>query len=284
MGHRNKKSLIRQTQERLDSMLAIGESKHQDKKIDLTERKIYSWNTYKSYLQQCCQFVKYCRDNHHCKNLADCRQYVQEWMESRQELSAYTQKLSASALCKLYGESLEELGITTKRAVRSEITRSRGTAKRDSHFSEEKNADFVEFCRSTGLRRSEITKLRGDQLIERDGQYYICITGKGGRYREAPVCGNVRLVIGKMQAAGIGKVWVKVPQNADIHSYRADYASRIYLKYARPIEELPRKERYICRKDKVGIVYDRKAMLEASKALGHNRISVVGEHYLRIEE
>lgn len=283
MGHKNKKSLIRQTQERLDSMLAIGQSKYEDKKLDLTERKIYSWNTYLSYLQQCCQFVRYCRDNHHCKNLADCRQYVGEWMESRKDLSAYTQKLSASALCKLYGESLEELGITTKRAARSEITRSRGTAKRDSHFSEEKNADFVEFCRSTGLRRSEITKLRGNQLIERDGQYYICITGKGGRYREAPVCGNVELVIGKMQAAGTGKVWAQVPGNADIHSYRADYATRIYSSHARPIEELPRSEKYICRKDKSGIVYDRKAMLEASKALGHNRISVVGEHYLRLD-
>ena len=283
MGHKNKKSLIRQTQERLDSMLAIGQSKYEDKKLDLTERKIYSWNTYRSYLQQCCQFVRYCRDNHHCKNLADCRQYVGEWMESRKDLSAYTQKLSASALCKLYGESSEELGITTKRASRSEITRSRGTAKRDSHFSEEKNADFVEFCRSTGLRRSEITKLRGNQLIERDGQYYICITGKGGRYREAPVCGNVELVIGKMQAAGTGKVWAKVPGNADIHSYRADYATRIYSSHARPIEELPRSEKYICRKDKSGIVYDRKAMLEASKALGHNRISVVGEHYLRLD-
>ena len=92
MGHKNKKSLIRQTQERLDSMLAIGESKHQDKKIDLTKRKIYSWSTYKSYLQQCCQFVRYCRDNHHCKNLADCRQYVGEWMESRKDLSAYSSR------------------------------------------------------------------------------------------------------------------------------------------------------------------------------------------------
>lgn len=282
MGHRNKKSLIRQTQERLDSMLAIGESKHQDKKIDLTERKIYSWNTYKSYLQQCCQFVKYCRDNHHCKNLADCRQYVQEWMESRQELSAYTQKLSASALCKLYGESLEELGITTKRAVRSEITRSRGTAKRDSHFSEEKNADFVEFCRSTGLRRSEITKLRGDQLIERDGEYYIETTGKGGRFRIIPICGDVELVVRKMQAAGTGKVWKKIPSNADIHSYRSDFATRLYLLHAREIDSLPRKERYICRRDKVGTIYDRQAMLIASQALGHNRIDVIAQHYLHL--
>lgn len=283
MAHKNKKSLIRQTQERLDSMLAIGQSKYEDKKLDLTERKIYSWNTYRSYLQQCCQFVRYCRDNHHCKNLADCRQYVQEWMESRKDLSAYTQKLSASALRKLYSESLEELGITTKRAARSEITRSRGTAKRDSHFSEEKNAEFVEFCRSTGLRRSEITKLRGDQLIERDGQYYIETFGKGGRFRIITICGDVELVVRKMQAAGKGKVWAKVPGNADIHSYRADYATRIYSSHARPIEELPRSEKYICRKDKSGIVYDRKAMLEASKALGHNRVSVVGEHYLRLD-
>lgn len=282
MGHKNKKSLIRQVQERLDSMLAIGQSKYEDKKLDLTKRKIYSWSTYKSYLQQCCQFVRYCQDQHHCKNLADCRQYVGEWMESRKDLSAYTQKLSASALCKLYGESLEELEITTKRAARSEITRSRGTAKRDKHFSEEKNAEFVEFCRSTGLRRSEITKLRGDQLIERDGEYCIETTGKGGRFRVITICGNVELVIGKMKEAGTEKVWKKIPSNADIHSYRADYATRIYSKYARPIEEIPRKERYICRKDKRGITYDRAAMLEASRALGHNRISVVGEHYLRI--
>lgn len=282
MGHRNKKSLIRQVQERLDSMLAIGQSKYEDKKLDLTERKIYSWSTYKSYLQQCCQFARYCRDQHHCKNLADCRQYVQEWMESRKDLSAYTLKLSASALCKLYGESLEELGISTKRAARGEITRSRGTAKRDAHFSEQKNADFVEFCRSTGLRRSEITKLRGDQLLQEEGQWYIHTTGKGGRFRIIPICGDVNLVVRKMQSAGTGKVWAKVPSCADIHSYRADYATRVYLSHARPIEDLPRKERYICRRDKVGTIYDRQAMLIASRALGHNRIDVIGQHYLRL--
>lgn len=283
MAHKNKKSLIRQVQERLDSMLAIGESKYQDKKYDLTKGKIYSWTTYRSYLQQCCQFVRYCRDNHYCKNLADCRQYVEEWMESRKELSAYTQKLSASALCKLYGESLEELGITTKRAARSEITRSRGTAKRDAHLSEQKNADFVEFCRSTGLRRSEITKLRGDQLLQEEGQWYIQTTGKGGRFRIIPICGDVNLVVRKMQSAGTGKVWAKVPSCADIHSYRADYATRVYLSHARPIEDLPRKERYICRRDKVGTIYDRQAMLIASQALGHNRIDVIGQHYLRLD-
>ena len=85
----------------------------------------------------------------------------------------------------------------------------------------------------------------------------------------------------KLQEAGNSKVWETVPANADIHSYRAEYATAIYLSYARPLDQLTQKEKYYCRNDKKGIVYDRAAMLEASKALGHNRISVVGEHYLR---
>jgi hypothetical protein len=39
-------------------------------------------------------------------------------------------------------------------------------------------------------------------------------------------------------------------------------------------------EKYICRKDKAGIVYDRRAMKIVSKQLGHNRISVIASDYL----
>ena len=37
---------------------------------------------------------------------------------------------------------------------------------------------------------------------------------------------------------------------------------------------------YYCRKDLKGTTYDRKALFEASRALGHNRESIVAEHYL----
>ena len=40
-------------------------------------------------------------------------------------------------------------------------------------------------------------------------------------------------------------------------------------------------EVYVCRGDLKGVVYDRKAMEIASKALGHNRISVIAAHYIR---
>ena len=37
---------------------------------------------------------------------------------------------------------------------------------------------------------------------------------------------------------------------------------------------------YYCRKDKKGLWYDKEAIKITSKALGHNRISVIAEHYL----
>ncbi|MBQ0028247.1 MAG: hypothetical protein KBS96_06555 [Lachnospiraceae bacterium] len=49
---------------------------------------------------------------------------------------------------------------------------------------------------------------------------------------------------------------------------------------ARDISTLDSKEKYICRKDKAGVVYDRQAMLYASRQLGHNRIDVIANSYL----
>lgn len=40
-------------------------------------------------------------------------------------------------------------------------------------------------------------------------------------------------------------------------------------------------EVYICRKDEAGRKLDKAAMLVCSKALGHNRISVVADNYIR---
>ena len=38
---------------------------------------------------------------------------------------------------------------------------------------------------------------------------------------------------------------------------------------------------YHCKRDLAGTVYDRMALFAASNALGHNRESVVAEHYIR---
>lgn len=284
MGHKNKLSMVGQVKHTLDSKLAIGESKHQAKINGIAQNNIYSWRTYKTYLTEGCKFAKWAKENHNCKDLNQARQYVDEYLERSRDLSPYTQKLYVSALAKLYSCSGKDFNFKTDTRHRAEITRSRDERVRDRHFSEKNNRDLVQFCKSTGLRRSEIEKLNGNQLIEKNGQYFIGVTGKGGRYREAPVINDVQLVVNRMKEAGENKVWGKVHNAADIHSYRGYYATSMYKSLARERNEIPKSDRYCCRVDLAGTWYDKKAMQEVSKALGHNRISIIAGHYLNSME
>ena len=118
---------------------------------------------------------------------------------------------------------------------------------------------------------------------------------KGGRDRFSPIIGdNAKQIVERMKAtAPDEKVWQHVPGNADIHGYRGEYATAIYKMYARPIEEIPYDRInkgtgkrfqggvYTCRKDESGKKLDREAMMKASKALGHNRLEVVANNYIR---
>lgn len=294
MGYKNKKSLILQVKECLDSKLAIGSSK-QAAKINGTYRDhIYSWGTYRTYLQQCCQFVKWCKQqarqdgNRQPKTLEDCKQYVVRYMQHLQQgYSAYTQKLVLSALCKLYNEYPSEgrpFDLPNQQARhRADIIRSRNTVERDRHFSEEQNADIVTFCRCTGLRRAELAQIRGIDLV--DGNSLMVYRGtKGGRVRIVSLCGSDEELVTVKQlaaAAGNNKIFPHIPSAMDVHHYRSVYCQRLYNSYARPLEQIPDTDRYYCRRDKRGVVYDRKAMLQVSRALGHNRISVIAGHYLQ---
>ena len=118
---------------------------------------------------------------------------------------------------------------------------------------------------------------------------------KSGRYRFAPIIGPDReQIITRMRNTGYKeKVWLHVSGNADIHGYRADYAKAMYKMHARDIKDIPydrvnkgtgRKfqgDVYVCRKDEKGKKLDKHAMFLCSKALGHNRISVVADNYIR---
>ena len=298
MSHRNKRSLVRQIQDVYDSKLAIGESKHQDKINGTASGKIYSWSTYSTYLRHANYFGAWCKEQHGCKTLDDCRPYVKEWMDSRSNLSAYTRKMEVCALGKLYGCKSEDFGVDTGHRVRADITRSRLDAVRDSHFSYERNSDLVDFCRSTGARRRELSCLTGDKLIERDGQYFVRfdVGTKGGRVREAPVIGNVDLVVRYMRSAGSELVFPHISSACDIHSFRADYCTALYKMTAREIRDIPydrvnqgsgrlyQSDVYYCRGELKGIALDKKAMNVCSEALGHSRNEIISRHYVRIEE
>ena len=171
------KSLVRQVQETLQSKLKIGESKHLAKKEGRMSEGIYSWNTYKTYRDKSNAFVKWAKSYHDnivdaeggkLKTLADCRKYVDIYLQDRidQGYSPSTQKTIASALAKLYCCSTMDF-IPTQVRHRADIKRSRvdkETGEKRAKFSEERNKEFVNFCRATGLRRDEIKYLKPENL------------------------------------------------------------------------------------------------------------------------
>lgn len=249
MSHQDKKSLIGQADDRLQKMTqaGVGRSKHQDKIDDVDYKYIYTWKTYQAYIKHCCYFLDWCKENYGCKTLKQCRQYVPEWIESRRSLSASTQKLDVAALSKLYrrrhGRGQKPFkNVETDTRRRADIKRSRGDAVRDKHFSQRNNADLITFCRCTGLRRAELQDLRYDdfRLGAPDGSVgpglYVHRSTKGGRVRQIQFVGSadeIALCCNIMsKGSGLSKVWGKVHSAADIHSYRADYATKVYQMHA----------------------------------------------------
>jgi len=185
----------------------------------------------------------------------------------------------------------------------------RGTGLRRSELESLKGKDLVtreqieaEISRIEALPPGERTPGVERHLeVLKDTRMFDCEffthvrSGKGGRERMSPIIGkDAGQIIERMQnTPAEDKVWQFVHQSADIHSYRGDYATAIYKATARPIKEIPydrvnkgtgrryQSEVYTCRKDEAGKKLDKAAMLICSKALGHNRISVVADNYIR---
>lgn len=249
-----------------------------------------------------------------------------------QGLSAWTVQLEAKAMGKLYGISPDDENyFKPPKRNREDIKRSRGDRVRDKHFSKTNNDELIKFCKGTGLRRAELGELRGKDLVTSEeieaeisqiesrpaeeltpadtkrlemlqdtrlfeGDYFTHVrNGKGGRERMSPIIGpNTEQIVERIKSTPAEeKVWQHIHQSADIHGYRAEYATIIYKAKARAIEEIPydrvnkgsgrkyQSDVYICRKDEAGRKLDKVAMLVCSKALGHNRISVVADNYIR---
>ena len=294
---RNRKipSLVKQVCDVLNPMFDDGfcRPKFKDKPKGEIKDKIYAYDTLDSYKKACIRFVKYCKKEHGCRTLKQCRKYVNEYLRSRFHLSARTVELDKSAIVKMYQCSPTEF-IKTPPRRRADITRSRLPAVRDAHFSEKNNDPYIKFCRSVGGRACEMSMLRGTDLEYINKKPYIHFTRntKNDRPRYTPIIGDVDFVVDMMRKAGDSKVFKKIPSNADTHAYRGEYAQALYDMLARPIDQIPydkvnkgtgrryQSEVYVCRGDKKGVKYDRKAMLQVSRALGHNRVSVIASNYL----
>ena len=302
MGHKTK-NLQMQICDILQQKLraGVGNSKLQHKIDGDFKNYIFSFNTYKSYKAELMLFARYARETHKCKTLEQARQFADCWIAKRQAegKSAFTLKLDIAALCKLYGDSASDY-IPTPKRERKNIKRSRYPVERDKHWSQEKWATYKTFCECTGLRKSELRGLSPVSLVhggdsdnpanlpreEHENLWYIIVErgSKGGKKRLAPIIGTpeeVQLVVDTMQNCTTSRVFPRIPDAADQHHFRSVYAQKCYLRYARPVDEIPREDRCYRRKDlRNRPPLDKKSLRICSKFLGHNRESVCREFYL----
>jgi len=268
-----------------------GRAKHAIKDIHNSTPYIHSNNTYETYKGQCNHFGDWLTER--AQKLGDSPydkdkawDLIPEYMKSLEEkgMSSWTISCALSAIAKAYGVSTTEIDYKAPKRERSKMKRSRNVVTRDAHFSEDNNRDLVTVLSCCGLRRHEVKALHGSDFgVDEDGNAIIHVkSGKGGKSRNVILHGSdeeLKCVTKVMSNAGSGLVFPDGIHSAcDVHHYRAVYAWRAYSSKER--NPIPKEDRYVCRKDKKGVVYDKKAMLYASQQLGHNRIDVIASSYL----
>lgn len=311
-----RKTLTNQIQHTLTQKAKIGQSRHKAKEelrqeyaskglktpFGVATDGIHSIKTYDVYKGHCERFATWCIENkgvNKYAKLESIKQYASEYLKEREEkgLSLYSLKAERAALGKLYGEQIPYK--FEKKRTYKDVTRSRGQAKRDAHFSEEKNAPLVALCRGTGGRREDIEKLTKDNFFyDKNGNMFVEFKqSKGGRDRIAPVLKNYQEQIKELLSTKEPKqlLFDKVHNGCDVHGYRREYAQELYknvcdnkeLQEAYSKQYAPRNEQNI--KGNYYIAHDKERPFKGlrdniyivSEALGHNRLDVSVNHYLK---
>jgi len=238
-----------------------GRSRNVDKRNGVDREYIYSSKTYKTYHNECKRFAVWCRKTHpEVRHLKECKKYVNEYLtyQISSGKSPWTLTTQKAALAKLYGVDYASF-IATPPRERSKIKRSRNKVSRDINISAETEKFLSTITSATGLRRNELCKITGDSLrYDSSGRPFLHITRgtKGGKIRDAIIMGATQeetdYVVSLFKSAGKMKLLPKISSAYDNHRYRAEYAKRLYQRFARNIDDIPKKERIYLRKDRKG--------------------------------
>jgi hypothetical protein len=291
----HRKSIIKQTIDRFDGLMAINESRGKAKEAAkeageyqwaFTTGRIHSFKTRSVYQEHTLRLVTWARATYQIKDLAhlDARadELATTWLQQRvaSGKSPYTLQLERAALRMFFSDRALASTVTIPLRTRETITRSRGPKVGDMHIQLANWQPLITFLRATGLRRQEARDLHCRDIHQhQDSSMTVHVaSGKGGKIRDVPVLpGREQDVLATtVGRAPEEKVFVRIPTRIDVHSYRREYAQALYLHYAPPGSQLPPATGRLRPQD-----YDRAAAERVSWALGHKRIDVIARHYLR---
>ena len=191
-------------------------------------------NTLEQYKRSINQFTKYLAENGMKKaTLDEAKGQIQNfinYLRDEKGLSGASQKARLAGVCAATGTKMSDYrydspGIATK-------------GRNNEGRRNETNERVIEFAHMVGIRESEYAKLKGRDLIERDGRTYVVVEkGKGGKYQEQLIAPkDVEAVkeyfIGKNANEKIfTREEMASCEHANLHAIRREHAQQIYTHY-----------------------------------------------------
>jgi len=212
--------------------------------------------TRKQYTRDGNRFIKYCREQHNVLSLSECKQYIQEYCDRLVEkgYSASTVHTYIAAACKACDVPMK----TIQKPIRhsSEFRRGRSKTQNCKYQScmdldDEKWKNLVRFQKVVGLRRAEIAKLKGKDLVY-DESGYLCIqvaSGKGGKYHLQMIHPKhydlVKSLFKDKDANELIFTQEEMTNKLNLHSLRAQRAREAYSDYLYAINNKPGYKEYL---------------------------------------
>lgn len=312
MGKVKLGSLKYQVTQKLNALNRIGESKHQAKQdyrnacesanLKWNPAKadgIFSYKTMDAYRQSALEFSGWLKENHSdVKDINNItREHAISYLQQRQEQgkSAWTTSKDMSALNKVFNlnVSKQEAGLRERSYKNAE--RSRLERGHDHKFNAKNYERQISFAQAFGCRRESIVggqyQVKDVSLFKQDGKVFASFIEKGGRYREAPCLSSMQPQIEKtfpdiqeresltkqqfqeLYQSSKDYLFDRYTTKIDNHAFRHEYARNLYQ------ELLEQRDQE--RQEALYRGYNKEVLREVSEALGHSRLSVVVEYYLR---
>lgn len=312
MGRKHKNVKI-QLNKRLNSLLRIGESKHQakqeykqycqDNNIKWNPAKtvgIHSIGTAEAYRQTINEFGDWLKTNHkEIRNLEQIDNKISyEYLKYKESQgnSAWSVSKDMSALNKCLNLGLNKAEGQLQERSYKNVSRSREERQHDQKYNAQNYKDQILLARAFGVRRETILggqyQAKDISLYKNNDNVFIRVVEKGGRYRETQCLQQHKEEVLKtfnvkegeslskqefqaLYETSTNHLFSEYTTKIDNHAFRSEYAT---LRYQELLENKQNEGETILN-DYRG--YDKELILKVSQELGHNRPSVVVEHYLR---
>lgn len=143
--------------------------------------------TRQAYIKNYRKYIYFCREQFKCKAKEDCAAHIADYAThlQKQGYTASTVHTYLAPVAIYHGANLAEVSKPKRKT--SAYTRGRSfnskTQRTDNDFANVKYAHTVEFQKRVGIRRAELARLKGNDLVE-DESGHLCVRvrrGKGGK-------------------------------------------------------------------------------------------------------